>query len=258
MRAGRALVLGLALVLLWGNPALAVVPNGVYSWWDMPSGPHYNLDSTIFVGNHVDQSKNPAWFMAHQFAPANGSPGGYIGLQVDNNTGWTNVPNNGKRVLFSWWGAVGASCSNVPGAVCRPFVEDGTGYQTAIPYDWQAGREYRARLWVLNSNPDGTTWWGGWIKDMTTGVEQAVGYMKVPSTFGWLDSGVNWIEWYGGHRNACSDIPVIIAYFHKLGGNNWTTWAKYPPDNVLRTDQRCPSDVLNWGDPWVRHLSPRL
>ncbi len=102
MRARRVVALAFALLLVWGDPALAVLPNGVYSWWDMPSGPHYNLDSIIFVGNHVDRSKNPAWFMAHQFAPANGSPGGYIGLQVDNNTSWTNVPNTGKRAIFSW------------------------------------------------------------------------------------------------------------------------------------------------------------
>lgn len=252
----RALALATAVLLLLSSPAVAVVPTGTYSWWDMPGGPHYNLDSHIFVSNEVDRSKNPAWFMAHQFAPANGSPGGYVGIQIDNNTGWTSVPNTGKRAIFSWWGASGATCSSVPGAICRPFSGEGEGYQTMIPYEWETGRDYRVRVWVLGTNPDGTETWGAWIQDGSTGVDTPIGYIRVPQTFGWLDSGVNWNEWYAGHRPTCADIPYLGAFYHKLRGNNSTTNASYPPNNIYGSSQACPSDITNWGDPWVLQRGP--
>ncbi len=232
------------------SPASAVVPNGTYSTWDMPSLEHYNLDSRIFFGNHVDMSKNPAWFASSQYWPSNGSPGGYIGLQVD---------SNGRRAIWSWWGASGCSSSSVTGATCQYFYENGGGHQLVIPYNWTAGRTYKLRMWFLQNNANGTSTWGGWVSDESTGAEHHIGNMHVPQSFGWLDSSINWIEWYGGHRDTCADIPGIATYFHKLTGyvaQGTYEAAYYPPANHISSGQACNSRITNYGDPWVLHESP--
>lgn len=244
----RPLALTFAAVMLWASPANAAIINGTYSYWTLPTFSHYNVDGRIFVGNILDPATQPYWFASTQFGVTNPGHGGYIGLQqlVDQ-----------KKAIFSWWAATGASCSNVPGATCGAFGNEGSGYQTLIPYNWQVGRTYTTRVWSVGN--DGVTQtWGGWIIDETTGVNTNVGYIRVPSSFGMITSAVNWLEWFGGHRPTCANIPQWVVYFHKLAGHgvNGYEYASYPPQNEIRTDGSCPATINNWGDPWVQHINP--
>lgn len=237
----------IAAVSLTAEPAFAVKTGGTYSWWDMPSGPHYNLDSHIFVGNNIEPGQPYlGWFFSHQFWPANGSPGGYIGIQVDSR----------KKAIFSWWGAVGSRCSTVVGAECGPFSGEGSGQRTLIPYNWKTGVDYRARVWIESTLADGRAWWIGAIADMSTNVETVIGRILVPATYGWLDSGVNWTEDYGPDKPSCANYVQAVVFFRRLLGNANTTEAYWPPANDVHTAP-CPSTIVNWGDPWVQHIAPR-
>src|SRR5262249_9370340 len=118
----------------------ALSEQATYTWWQHLSPPASGfrmMRSWIFV-EHEPASRPgqapPAYLHSYQFHfNAAGSDGGYIGLQKD---------SQGMRAIFSVWGATGATCSPVPGAICRPFGGEGTGYQTMVPYTWHGGSFY--------------------------------------------------------------------------------------------------------------------
>lgn len=243
----------IALVGLCASPAHAAQIAGPYSWWGgMPNGASgfYNLDSSFRFTQDPDRSKNPAWFASYQFGPTDG-PGGYIGLQVDNNYEWTDIPTNGKRAVFSWWGDATATCSSLPGAKCNGDADGNSGVSTMIPYDWKPGREYKMRVWAVGDTATHRSW-AGWVVDMSTGTETQISVIHVPKSYGWLgDAGVNWLEWYGGTRPSCADFPLFSVAFKRPTANGGAIRANYPPSNQISNLGDCPARISNRSDPWI-------
>ncbi len=205
--------LGAGVVLAAVPQARAVGPQGTYSdWWlpDQPAEGFFNLDGYIQPLNEptVGPGQVPfAYFYSSQFGIVTGD-GGYIGIQKD---------ANGKRAIFSIWGASAANCADVPGAICRPFTGEGDGYQTMVPYAWVPGHRYRTRVWVQGSDADGD-WWVGELGDVTAGTAEVVGYIRVPHAYQWLKSYViNWVEWYAPQAASCDQLPESTVLFRTAG-----------------------------------------
>ncbi len=193
-----ATVIALLVALALAAPASALTVGGPYSWWTFPSSGFYNLDQQLTVIGH-DPGIHRFW--AHQFAFDNSTGGGgYIGLQVG------SAQNGTKIALFSIFGAnghSGASClsgSEVMNGVPVPF------HSCHIdPYDWTVGHTYRLRVWATNADASGQ-WYGAWVKDMSTGVENQIGSLRVPLGWGGLQEQVSWTERFNAAPSTCSGI----------------------------------------------------
>lgn len=228
--------------------AAGVSHSGTYSWW---SGTPAWGDKGILTRLWPALDPTPragqvtqGYFYAHQFHLMNGGQAGYIGPQTD---------ANGKRINFSIWGATAAQCSAVQGAYCASFVENGTGYQTYIPYTWKAGVYYW--LYVVNTNSDG--WYDGWVHSSETNQWRHVGRLKVPSNQ-WLSNlSVTWVEWYYPQPDACWQYPRSHMWFQAaihVGFNGEHLQSPTVTDEVH--DNNCNSWILNSGwPPWKQHVS---
>lgn len=190
-----------ALLVTSSAAHAAVNPNGTYSNWFWPSTTtgYYNFDQRLTILNHTAGAN---YFWAHQFGFVGGD-GGYLGLQVGSH------PNDTKIALFSIWGANAASGPN-----CGSFVEGAPGYTCRLdPFNWVPDRPYRLRIWVLGAEAAGQ-WWGAWVQDTVTGVDSYVGKIRVPGSWGRLNTwSVSWTEYFGPQANVCDEIPWAYAHF---------------------------------------------
>lgn len=225
------------IVAGFASAAFAVGPQGTYSDWWLPNPPSegfFNLDGFITPANEPAVGPGQvqfAYFYSSQFGMVDGD-GGYIGLQSD---------ANGKRAIFSIWGANAASCADVAGAICRPFTGEGDGFQTMVPYAWVPGHRYRTRVWVLDTDASGD-WWVGEVADLTDNTAQVVGYIRVPLVYQWLKSYViNWVEWYAPQAPTCAQLPQSAVYFGAPDANGGALHAS-APNNHYGTGA-CPSSI---------------
>jgi peptidoglycan hydrolase-like protein with peptidoglycan-binding domain len=197
-----------AMVAVAPPASAAVRPNGTYSNWTWPasSSGYYNFDLNLTVLNSASGSH---YFWSHQFW-LKGGQAGYLGLQTGSS------PNNTKIALFSIWGANAAE-----GPRCGPFVENTPGYTCRLdPYNWVTGRSYRLRVWAAGADAGGD-WWGAWVRDSATGVDSYVGRIRVPASWGSLDTGsVAWTENFGPLPATCSGFPWAKAQFTFPTANN--------------------------------------
>lgn len=235
----------LATVIGSSRPAVAgVTIQGTYSDFNFPGQGYFNIDTPLFPSNDPTAGPgqvNPAYFYSSQFS-FTGGPGGYIGIQKD---------VNGKRAIFSIWGANAACCSTEPGAICRPFGGEGEGYQTMIPFNWVAGHSYRTRVWTVSKDNAGE-WWLGALIDDTARFEKIIGTIRVPHGRGWLGSWmVTWTEFYGPQAASCKELPLSVVFFGRPSANAGAVRAGAP---VLHLGAgACSSSVTNWDSYWVRH-----
>ena len=154
-------------------------------------------------------------FYSNQFALADANnqyvDGGYIGFQ-------TNFNGEGLRrsVLFSIWNSTGATASG-PGAFCQTFGHEGSGWQCFMPYDWVAGKNYRARV-----VKQGALGFSGYIVDLSTNppTETLIGTIQAradnpdePSaTVAGIGASMSqWVEWYGPRMGGCDNITYSKA-----------------------------------------------
>lgn len=256
-RLGKLATMVAVLVLGFGHPAYAASPSAPYSQWTSNAtlawGKFQWLSMQVEPTPTLGQV-NPAYFFSHQMTIDNGE-GGYIGLQKD---------SSGKRAIFSMWGATGAECSNVPGAVCQTFTNECgqppgvvCGYQTVVPYNWSAPNNYATYVVRLEADR-----WGGYIYDQTANTWTLVGVVRVPShwnDFGWWST--SWIEWYAPHPTQCSQYPDANVYWyppysylqaHYSGDPN--AWATASPFGDHTSAGDCPAAVLNDIPPWKHHI----
>lgn len=232
---------------LYAIPAHATTQQGTYSNWRAPAGaPAGGWEG---IGEYVYPVNDPkptagqapqAYFYSNQFGVS--TTGGYVGIQTD---------INGKRAIFSLWGATSATCSPVPGAICQPFGGEGTGYQTLIPYAWQAGVRY---FTYVSRDPNQCNKWNGSISDGST--TTAIGSIVVPGCGGITDGNSTWVEWYAANPADCSGYPSADVYFYPTRYDRAANVpGEYSPgtdsDNV--TDGTCSSAIVNDASPWKHH-----
>ncbi len=197
--------------LLPASPAQAVSSQGTYTDWNWPatSEGYYNFDHDLRIQRVTPHA---TYFWSHQFGFVGGD-GGYIGLQ-ENGVGFNNY--RGRLAIFSIWQATAAS-----GPACGTFGGEGTGYSCKIPYQWVTNRRYRLRVWSMGSDSAGK-WWGAWVMDRSTGVEDYIGSIRVPLPWGGLGSwSIMWTE-YWSPITQCSDQPYANAIFYAPTANNLT------------------------------------
>jgi len=197
--------------LLAASPAQAVAPQGTYTDWNWPATAegYYNFDHDLRI-MHV--TPNASYFWSHQFGFVRGD-GGYIGLQSN---GLRFDGSRGKLAIFSIWQATAAT-----GPACGTFGGEGTGYSCKIPYEWVIGRSYRLRVWSTRADTMGK-WWGAWVMDRTTGVEEFIGEIRVPLAWGGLGSwSVMWTEYFAPIAT-CAEQPKARAVFDAPKANSLT------------------------------------
>lgn len=168
----------------------------------------------------------------------NTTEGGYVGLQTD---------NQGKRVIFSWWGGINGRSSGISG----PFSGEGSGWQTLISYNWQPGHSYR--LTVNNSsNTSSDAWFTATILDVQSNRTSTIGSIEIPTSFGGIYTQINdFVEWYGPQQSGCSSYPLSDVTFsvpraRDLVNHPMVTAAAGNPPSATPNGPAC-SGVTNYG-----------
>lgn len=149
---------------------------------------YYYNEVTIPVG----QDKIGSYFMA------NGFKEGYFGIQV-------NSPTE-RRILFSVWSPFSTDDpNNIPedhkiklnckgdGVITGEFGNEGSGGQSYLQYNWQAGITYK---FLLKGEPDGTgkTDYTAWFYAPELGVWKLIASWKRPYTTTYLKSFYSFVE----------------------------------------------------------------
>lgn len=178
----------------------------LYAFWTMSAGGAYaqNVDQKITI-----EKKAVATFFAMLWNWEGQSFGGYIGLQTN---GIRFNGTKGDTAIFSLWNAVTAR-----GLGCGTFGGEGSGYSCRLAYPFVVGRTYRLRVWKLESDPWGQ-WWGAWILDESTGVEQHIGDIMGPWGSGAIMPPSNFSEYFGGDVG-CNNVPVSTVLWHPPRGD---------------------------------------
>lgn len=203
-----AVVAAVMSLVLAAPASAAVAVNGPYSIWTWPPSTtgFYNVDQRLTVLGH-DAGIHRFW--AHQFGFVGGD-GGYVGLQIG------SAPDNTKIALFSIFNANGHSGPN-----CGAGSELGDPFHTCRidPYNWVTGHTYRLRVWAVGADSLGD-WWGAWVQDTVTGVENYIGSLRVPLSWSWLDPWVSWTERFGSSPASCAAMGWSSARFDHPTADN--------------------------------------
>jgi len=220
------------------QPALAAVgPTGTYSDWNFPGSvtttdyKNFSWDVTV----NVDPSPQ-SYFYSTQFwfiqdDKSIDPNGGYFGIQTNG-----SAPT-GKIAIFSIWGAVDASGPEY----AQPFGAEGTGYSVRITYPWVQGRTYHLRIGPISA--DGQ-WWGAWIKDTVTGMENFVGQIKlsVPRLL-LYNPPLSWTEYYGPPFSTCGGYNLSDVSFTNVAANDGAIKPnRY--NNHLASPVNCPGSYI--------------
>jgi hypothetical protein len=131
------------------------------------------------------------YFWAHQFSFSETPVGGFIGLQM--NGGFRANPPDGPYetadMVLIWVSGppVAAELGDVP------FPEARTWLEAARSVEWwtihakvnlEPCVTYSVRFGQESTATTGDVWYGGWLRDGSTGVETFVGRILVPATWG--------------------------------------------------------------------------
>jgi len=188
------------------------------------------------VKPEVDPGQDYGYFWAHQFGLIGGD-GGYLGLQTK---GPRPDGTTGKVAIFSIWKAIFAEG---PG-FARPFGGEGEGYQTIIPFEWTAGRNYRLRVEFGGTNVRGDQW-AAWVRDESTQQEELIGTITVPADWGKLaDFSILWTERYSGPSIVtCNDVGYSKVLFTDPTANSGSI-VPLSHNNHLASPVHCPNSKI--------------
>jgi hypothetical protein len=191
------------------NPSLTQVQHqnaAISAYWSWPSTNFWNVDQHV----RIDE-KARATFWAQQVWWAGTSTAAYVGLQTHGNRFNGTV---GDMAIFSAWNATAAR-----GTSCARFTETGgSGYSCRLAYPLKTGRLYRLRIWKQEADASGQ-WWGAWVKDETTGVEQGIGGVRLPLTYRFISTNANFVEYFGA-KVGCAEVPRSTAVFTQPAANH--------------------------------------
>lgn len=203
---------GAAKWALVGSLALGAVAHGATWRGTQPTTRLVQVITPLNLPAAEAGQAAPAYFYAAQFWFENdGGCGGYMGLQVD--TGSDPAP---RKAIFSVWCALTAWG---PG-LARPFSNEGNGYQTLVPFTWEAGRSYQLRL-----EQSAPTQWTAYVDDAQSGIASTIGTVQVPTQWGLLQPyTANFVEFYGARPSSCLAQPRAAVRFSAAGDASGATW----------------------------------
>lgn len=186
---------------------LNVASNG--SWgWNSPISSTGTDQYKITIRPTSTQTQNNYFWSSSFVWSGNPGSGGYIGLQ-------TRVfPLGARGSIFSMWNTTVAEA--VSGGIAKPFDGEGVGMQTAIPVNWVANRDYQVSIQRDSSRSTTTyNWWVGSVRDLTTGTVSNIGYIRTPTTWGYMIPNNTFLERYGA-SNTCSNFEPSSGIFRDL------------------------------------------
>jgi len=199
----HCLVLGMAFFSSTGAWAFA---NVSYNW-PAPNG--YNLDQIITVQDLPDSAFG-GFFWSHQF---------YVGSQSSQNTlymGLQQQMDGSRNVIFSIFydqntvvnpGNVVCSVPTTSCAATQGAGDGSPGAQIIAPFNWQAERAYRLRIWsAAPPGQNNSGWWVFYVLDVASGVDTLIGYIYNQNRPNGLINptgySMGWGEVYGGQQGS--------------------------------------------------------
>jgi len=193
------------------------IPSGTTAEW------FYN-EVTVPVG----EDKIGSYFMS------NGFNGGYFGIQVNSATE--------RRVLFSIWDpAVGTTTlvRKGTGVVDNTFGGEGTGGQSYLVFNWQAGTTYKFLTHVLPDGAGGTDF-SSWIYTPETGTWRFIATWKQPNTTTYLGGLYSFLENFNDTKGYLGRSAQYSNAWIRSTAGVWTeiTSAKFTADATATNDQR--------------------
>jgi hypothetical protein len=207
------------------------------------AGPFFNLD--IYSTWESAPSTGYIYPAFQFFFQAN--QGGYMGMQL---------VGTQKKALFSIWDMTEGSGTAQPiSSWCDRFGGEGTGARCLIDYDWVPGREYRLRVWAVDSDQNGESWVGA-IQDTVTDIETQIGVIYLYNSggytgYGWLRTDTyTFLEYFGGPPG-CDNQP----YSRVLWRGPFANANDYIADQaVVPAYPNCThNNVTTSGWPYVTH-----
>lgn len=200
---------------------------------------------SVHLGFTPPSGTNAEWFYSELNVPAgqdklgsyfmaNGFSGGYFGIQVNSSTE--------RRILFSVWDPTTGKTSLVrkgPDVIDNTFGGEGTGGQSFLVFNWQAGTTYK---FLTQARPDGAgaTDFSSWIYTPESGSWRFIATWKRPNTVTYLTGLYSFLENF-------NDTQGYIGR-KALYGNQWVrstagTWiemttARFTADATATNDQR--------------------
>ena len=189
----------------------------VSSFWTWSGANFWNVDQHV----RIDEKAHTR-FWAQQVWWTGTNTAAYLGLQTHGHRFNGSV---GDMAIFSAWNANAAR-----GTSCAQFNQGGTGYSCRIVYPLKTGRLYRLRLWRQEADAGGQ-WWGAWVKDESTGVERAIGGIRLPTTYRTVATTQNFVDYFGASVG-CGEVSRSTAVFtqpaaNHLGGGVYEHGATY-------------------------------
>lgn len=205
----------LLFVLIFGGigTAYLLITQAATLWNPMGiSGATYEVDSSAGGGKYMSldmkfeiANGTDGYYAAQQFGFKSGRYGGYMGLQY-------NASSGGKRALFSIWEAKRGL--GEPGGNSNSFSGEGDGWQTAVPYEWQIGKNYRVTVYLEQLNAgNGDSLWAASVTDLETGAAKRIGRIYVPTVNGLLAGSNSFHERFSGATKDCRFVnPSQIVF----------------------------------------------
>ncbi|MGO4291195.1 DUF3472 domain-containing protein [Chitinophaga sp. RAB17] len=193
------------------------IPSGTTAEW------FYN-ELTVPTG----EDKIGSYFMS------NGFSGGYCGIQVNSATE--------RRVLFSVWDPSVGKTTLVrkgPNVVDNSFGGEGTGGQSYLLFNWQAGTTYKFLTHIV---PDGTggTDYSSWIYTPETGAWRFLATWKRPNTVSYYTGAHSFLENFIDNNGYYGRRVLFNNQWVRSTSGTWTelTGGYFTADATATNDQR--------------------
>jgi len=188
-----------------------ITPGGILSvkhkW---PNSKKFDNQDTFLTINQ-EPVEVSYYFWAQQFWFINGD-GGYLGVQTGGQINGLNT----KIAIFSVWQALDAKKANSTNSWAGAFGHEGTGFSCKIPFDWRQNIKYRLRLMKNASDtPPISNSWSAFIQEVSTGIEECIGQILLPSQWGGLTRDSNFFVEYFLPVNGCENVPFAQATLHR-------------------------------------------
>lgn len=185
------------------------------------------------------------WFYNEVMVPAgedkigsyfmsNGFDGGYFGIQVNSATE--------RRVLFSVWDPTVGKTTLVrkgAGVVDNTFGGEGTGGQSYLVFNWQAGSTYK---FLTQGKPDGagSTVFSSWFFAPETGSWKFIATWKRPNTTSYLTGLYSFLENFNPEYGWQGRKAFYNNQWVKTVSGNWAEIVntKFTADATAQAQQR--------------------
>ncbi len=216
-----------------------VYANDASNYYWSRRGPSVHLNYTIPSGTTAEWFYNEVTVPTGQdqvgsYFMSNGFNGGYFGIQVNSATE--------RRVLFSIWDpSVGKTTLVRKGTnvVDNTFGGEGTGGQSYLVFNWQAGTTYKFLTHVLPDGAGGTDF-SSWIYTPETSSWRFIATWKQPNTTTYLGGLYSFLENFTDTNGYLGRSGQYSNSWIRSTSGVWTelTSAKFTADATATNDQR--------------------